>query len=91
MMYLPVDNPEIDSQFTSGELKKQKERERRYAKQEVEKSVKHWADFFSKSKKYKRVGTVKAPKPTGPPPPLCKKAQEGRPKRNPPGEAKQAA
>lgn len=90
MMYIPVDDPEIDSQYTSGELKKSKEQERRMAKQQVEKSVKHWVDFFSNSPKYTKVGTVKREELTGPPPALCKKAQEGRPKRKAPvkgGEA----
>jgi predicted heme/steroid binding protein len=80
LMYIPLDNPEVDDLYTSGELKVQKEKERRSAKLQVEKALKHWVDFFENSPKYPKVGTVKASKPTGPPPPLCKKAQDGRPK-----------
>jgi hypothetical protein len=86
-MYIPIDDPEIDRQYTSGELKKLKEQERRMAKQQVEKSLKHWVDFFANNAKYTKVGTVKREEFTGPPPQLCKKAQEGRPKRNAPVKA----
>ncbi len=89
LMYIPVDDPEVDGQFTSGELKKQKEREKRQAKQQVEAAVKHWVDFFANSPKYTKVGTVKRPEITGSAPTLCKKAHEGRPKRTPPARAGQ--
>jgi predicted heme/steroid binding protein len=90
LMYLPEDDPDIDSQYSSGALKKLKEQERRYAKTQVEQSVQHWVDFFAKSPKYVKVGTVKR-EITGPPPALCKKAQEGRPKRREPLEEQRAA
>jgi hypothetical protein len=90
-MYLPEDDPEIDSQYSSGALKKRKEQERRYARQQVEQSVKHWVDFFANSPKYTKVGKIKGAEVGGPVPELCKKAQEGRPKRKPPLEEQRAA
>lgn len=42
MMYIPKDNPEVDSLYTSGELKNIKAQEKRKAKVEVEKALKHW-------------------------------------------------
>ncbi|CAG8981760.1 hypothetical protein HYALB_00013977 [Hymenoscyphus albidus] len=82
MMYTPKDNPEIDSLYTSGELKNLKAQEKRKAKVEVEKALKHWVDFFGNSKKYTKIGTVKREEgweTKGPAPTLCKKAEEGRP------------
>jgi len=86
LMYIPIDDAEIDSQYTSGELKKLKEQERRIARREVENSVKHWVDFFANSKKYTRVGTVKRAEVAGEPWPLCEKAQKARVKRRRKGE-----
>lgn len=94
LMFTPKDNPEIDSVYTSGELKKKKEQERRNAQKEVYKALKHWVDFFENSPKYRKVGTVKRPKDwsldgLGPVKPLCKKADDGRPKRALPDEKKE--
>ncbi|KIM96436.1 hypothetical protein OIDMADRAFT_170147 [Oidiodendron maius Zn] len=58
-MFIPLDDPAIDSQYTSGQLKALREQERRHAKEEVQKALQHWVDFFANSKKYTRVGTVK--------------------------------
>ena len=58
-MFIPLDDPAIDSQYTSGQLKALREQERRHAKEEVRKALQHWVDFFANSKKYTRVGTVK--------------------------------
>jgi predicted heme/steroid binding protein len=91
LMYLPEDDPDVDGQYSRGALKKLKEQERRYAKTQVEKSVQHWVDFFANSPKYVKVGAVKREEATGPPPELCKKAQEGRPKRREPLEEQRVA
>jgi len=80
-MYIPLNNPIVDSRYSSAELKKLKQRERRDAKIEVHKALKHWVDFFEKSRKYTKVGPVKREKgweTKGEKPVLCQKAQEGR-------------
>jgi predicted heme/steroid binding protein len=80
-MYIPLDNPAVDSQWPSGELKKRKQIEKRDAKIEVYKALKHWVDFFEKSPKYPKIGQVKREKgweTKGPAPTLCARAQEGR-------------
>lgn len=87
-MYIPLDNPEIDSLYGSGRLKSQKEQERRLAKKKVEEGLKHWVDFFGNSKKYRRVGRVNRPvdwlDKLGPVRKLCERAEQGRPKREAP-------
>jgi predicted heme/steroid binding protein len=90
LKYIPKDDPEVDKLFTSGELKVRKEWERRHAKQQVDKAIKHWVDFFSNSKKYTTVGQVKREKgweTKGAIPELCAKAEKSRPKRKPPTKA----
>lgn len=92
-MFTPKDDPEIDTLYTSGELKKRKEWERRNAQKEVYKALKHWVDFFENSPKYRKAGFVKRPKGwsldgLGPIKPLCQKADDGRPKRALPETAK---
>jgi len=87
LKFTPKDDPEIDAQFTSGELKKRKEWEKRYAKDQAYKALKHWVDFFANSNKYTTVGKVKREigwETKGDPPALCEKAEKGRPKRKPP-------
>ena len=82
-MFIPLDNREVDSLYTSGELKTLKEQERRQAKKQAHDALKHWVDFFAGSKKYHKVGMVKREKgweTKGEAPKLCRKAQEGRPK-----------
>lgn len=86
-MHLPIDDPEIDSLYTSGQLKALKEQERRRAREEVHKQLKHWVDFFASSKKYSRVGTVKREPgwdTEEEPPKLCESAEAKRPKRKAP-------
>lgn len=87
VMYLPVDDPEIDSYWSEDELKEIKAQELRDAKKQIHDALKHWVDFFARSKKYHRVGYVKREpnwlekeeiKP------LCAPAQNGRVKRKPP-------
>ncbi|KAH8819196.1 hypothetical protein F5884DRAFT_815467 [Xylogone sp. PMI_703] len=88
-MFLPLDDPEIDSQYTSGQLKALKEQERRRAKQEVYKGLKHWVDFFRNNPKYPAVGTVKREpgwETKGEPPVLCEKAAKRRKPRAPPSK-----
>lgn len=41
-MFIPLDDPEVDSLYTSGELKNLKAQERKLAKIEVHKALKHW-------------------------------------------------
>lgn len=87
---MPLDDPEIDALYTSGQLKAKKEQERRHAKQKVKEVLDHWIGFFSTSGKYPFVGHVKREpgwEKKGTPPALCAKAQEGRVKREaPPGK-----
>jgi hypothetical protein len=86
-MFLPLDDPEIDGLYSSGEMKKLKEKERREAKEKVYEALKHWIDFFGNSKKYTRVGEVRREtgwETKGPAPTLCARAQEGRGKRERP-------
>jgi len=79
-IYIPIDDPE--EEISSGERKKRAERERREAKKRVLREVQKWEDFYRNSKKYFEAGTlVGVEEHTGPPPPLCDAAQQGRPKR----------
>jgi hypothetical protein len=82
-MFLPYDDPEVDSLYTKAELKIARERERREAKREVYEKLKHWVDFFENSRKYVKIGQVKREKgweTKGEPPVLCKQALEAKPK-----------
>jgi predicted heme/steroid binding protein len=86
-MFMPLDDPETDKLYAKGELKKLREQERRRAREEVHKALKHWVDFFEGSRKYTKIGKVKREKgweTKGAPHPLCERAQEGRQKRGPP-------
>jgi len=86
-MFLPTSTPEIDAQFTSGELKTRVEQERRNAAKQVQSAVRHWVDFFENSPKYRRVGVVVREvgwESKGDVPVLCEKARKGRPVRKPP-------
>lgn len=87
LMYMPTSTPEIDAQFTSGELKSRIEQEKRQAKTQVYMALKKWVDFFENSPKYMRVGKVRREKgwePKGDAPVLCQKAMEMRVMRKPP-------
>lgn len=89
-MFLPLDDPSIDSQYTSGQLKALREQEARRARSEVDKALRHWVDFFANSKKYHKVGHVK--RKAGWPDylekrELCDKAKGKRKPRNAPGES----
>ncbi|TVY62338.1 Membrane steroid-binding protein [Lachnellula suecica] len=82
LAFLPRDNDEVDSLYTSGELKIQKQKEKKLAKVEVYKALKHWVDFFEKSPKYTKIGMVKREagwEDKGPIQTLCQKAEDSRP------------
>lgn len=83
-MFLPLDDPEIDSQWTSAEMEEIKKQELDAAKERVYNSLKHWVDFFNNSPKYHKVGYVKREEDwleKLPYPKMCKSAQEKRRKR----------
>jgi hypothetical protein len=86
-MFLPVEDPEIEALYPSGQLKSLKEQERQQARDEVNKALGHWVEFFAKSKKYTRIGTVKREpgwEEKGEPPKLCEIAEKKRPRRKRP-------
>ncbi|EPE07601.1 cytochrome b5-like heme steroid binding domain-containing protein [Ophiostoma piceae UAMH 11346] len=86
-MFLPLDNPEIDSYWTPEELAKKKEDELHEARKRVQGAVKHWSEFFRKSTKYSYVGQlVRELGWEGELKPLCKVAQDGRGFRTSPKE-----
>lgn len=86
-MFIPLDDPEVDALYTRGQLKALREQEKRKAKEEVHKALKHWVDFFEGGK-YPKVGSVKREEGwegKGEVRDLCKRAMEARPKsRKPP-------
>ncbi|KAJ2980131.1 hypothetical protein NQ176_g2825 [Zarea fungicola] len=85
-MFLPLDDAEIDSQWTSAEMKELKARELQQAKERVHKTLKHWVDFFTNSPKYQKVGYLKRDEDwleRLPYPELCQSAKDKRKKRGP--------
>lgn len=79
-IYIPIDDPE--EEITSAQRKMRAERDRRKAKQKVQKEIEKWETFYKHHKKYFQVGElVGVPEYTGEPPKLCEPAQKGRPKR----------
>lgn len=90
-MYLPLDDPEVDSHFTKSELKILREQEKRQADKKVYDGLKHWVDFFGKSTKYTFVGYVKRPADwleKEPKRALCDSAAKGRQPRKIPADKK---
>lgn len=83
-MFLPLDDPEVDAQWTTAEMKAMKDKEMAVALKKVDDALGNWVKFFANSKKYHKVGYVKKddkwlekePKKT-----LCEAAQQGRSKR----------
>lgn len=61
LMYLPLEDPEVDKHWTKSELKVLREQEKRQAEKKVYDGLKHWVDFFGNSQKYSLVGYVKRP------------------------------
>ncbi|KAL6695998.1 cytochrome b5 [Trichoderma pleuroticola] len=85
-MFLPLDDPETDAQYTTAEMKELKEMELIRAQRQVHDALKHWVNFFGNSKKYHKVGYVKREKnwlEKQPRRELCAPAQQGRSKRKP--------
>lgn len=88
-MYLPLDDPRVDRHWPAAELARMREAELAEARQKAYGALKHWVDFFAKSKKYHFVGYLvrepgweeKEPRRT-----LCKQAMKGRTPRKLPGE-----
>ncbi|TVY31915.1 Membrane steroid-binding protein 2 [Lachnellula cervina] len=81
LAFIPKDS-EVDALYTSGELKNIKALEKRNAKVEVHKALKHWVDFFENSPKYTKIGRVKRQpgwETKGPLQTLCPKAEASRP------------
>lgn len=86
-MHLPRDDPEVDSLYTAEALEALKVRERAAAAEKINDQLSHWVNFFARSPKYPRIGTVKREPgwPDNEPlRPLCESAQKGRPKRKAP-------
>lgn len=83
-MYLPLDDPETDAHWTTAEIEKLRAEERANAEDRAYKALKHWVDFFAKSKKYHRVGFLKREEnwlEKEPKRELCPPAKKGRSKR----------
>ncbi|KAK7731814.1 hypothetical protein SLS53_008635 [Cytospora paraplurivora] len=90
-MFLPLDDPEVDSHFTKAELKTLREQEKRIAKKKTYDALKHWVDFFGNSKKYSFVGYVKREEgwlEALPKKELCEQARKGRKPRKIPDDKK---
>lgn len=87
LMYIPLDDPEVDQLFTAEEMRATRKKELEDAKAQVHAALKHWVDFFAGGK-YPYVGRVKREEgweTKGKPPVLCQEARDARPKRrNPP-------
>ncbi len=83
-MFLPLDDASIDKHWSAADMKQLKEKELADANQRVYDGLKHWVDFFAKSKKYHFVGYVKRPKgwpDSEPRRKLCDSAAAARAKR----------
>ncbi|KAI1293311.1 putative heme binding protein [Xylaria venustula] len=83
-MFLPLDDPAVDSHWSPAELAALKEKERADALKRVHDGLLHWVKFFENSPKYNKVGYLKRPKnwlDSEPRRPLCKAAAKGRAKR----------
>lgn len=86
-LYLPLDDEEIDSQYSSGELKILKQKERKKALDMVDENFRKWTEFFDHNKKYNKVGEVVREEgwnKKSDPHPLCKNAAAMRKKRERP-------
>lgn len=83
-MFLPLDDPQVDSHWSASELAEMKERELESARKRVHDGLKHWVGFFENSGKYQKVGYVKRDKnwlDKEPLKPLCEQAAKNRRKR----------
>lgn len=87
LMYLPLDDPATDAHWTAAEMAQLREEEMEKARAKVHKGLKHWVDFFAKSKKYNQVGYLKRDDDwleQLEPRELCASAQKSRKKRKVP-------
>ncbi|KAI2631734.1 putative heme binding protein [Xylaria nigripes] len=83
-MFLPLDDPEVDSHWSPKELAALKVKEREEALRRVHDGLTHWVRFFANSPKYTKVGYVKRPDnwlDAEPRRSLCQSAAKGRTKR----------
>ncbi|KAK7949001.1 membrane steroid-binding protein 2 [Apiospora aurea] len=89
-MFLPVDDPAFDNKhYSDAQLAELKKLEREEAERKVFEALEHWANFFARSDKYHKVGTVKREPgwlEKEPRKKLCDAAQQQRPKRKVPGQ-----
>lgn len=88
-MFLPIEDVEVNALYSKEELKELRKQEMKAAREKVHESLKHWVDFFAKSDKYRRVGTLKREKgwlKNEPRRELCEAAKQGRVKRKTPEE-----
>ncbi|KAI1800933.1 cytochrome b5 [Daldinia bambusicola] len=88
-MFLPLDDPAVDSHFPPEELAALKRKELEEARQKVHEGLLHWVRFFENSPKYPKVGYVKKDKDwleKEPRRELCHAAAKGRKPRKIPGQ-----
>lgn len=84
-MFIPVEDVP-DEDITNAQKKIRRERERRLARQQVEKTIARWEGFFRNHRKYFQVGRVVGDDGVGDESwgkrALCEAAQSQRPKRS---------
>ncbi|KAI1388702.1 cytochrome b5 [Hypoxylon trugodes] len=88
-MFLPLDDPSIDSLYPAAELAALKKKELEEAQEKVHEALLHWVRFFENSPKYPKIGYVKREKnwlDKEPRKKLCDTAAKGRKPRKAPGE-----
>ncbi|KAI0142345.1 cytochrome b5 [Hypoxylon sp. NC0597] len=87
-MFLPLDDPAVDSHWSAAELAALKEQELKEAREKAHEALAHWVRFFENSPKYPKVGYVKKDKDwldKEPRKKLCETAAKGRKPRKIPG------
>ncbi|KAI0378341.1 cytochrome b5 [Hypomontagnella monticulosa] len=87
-MYLPLDDPAVDSHWSATELAALKRQERKEAREKAHEALLHWVRFFENSPKYAKVGYVKKDKDwldKEPRKKLCDAAAKARKPRKIPG------
>ncbi|KAK2002489.1 cytochrome b5-like Heme/Steroid binding domain-containing protein [Colletotrichum falcatum] len=88
-MFLPLDDPEIDRNWSYDDMQRLREEELAAARARVHEALKHWVDFFSNSDKYAMVGRVKRDPDwlsREKEKKLCAQAQKARVRRKLPGQ-----
>ncbi|KPM44255.1 hypothetical protein AK830_g2244 [Neonectria ditissima] len=84
LMFMPLDDPETDAHWTEEELAVKRVQELEAAKKRAHDALLHWVNFFTNSKKYKKVGYLVREEgwlEKEPLRELCAPAQNGRRKR----------